>query len=105
MRMSSTMRWRNAGTGGVETSMILLLSVDEADCLDHQHGRAEGSTNHHQRARSAYRASGFVLLAACWCTRASATETISQTAAAVRRSRFRAGLSNPTLRRDPSRGL
>jgi len=29
------MRWRNGETVGVETSMILLLSVNEADCLDH----------------------------------------------------------------------
>jgi len=35
--------------------MILLLSMNEADCLDHQHRRSEGATNHHQRGRSAYR--------------------------------------------------
>jgi hypothetical protein len=56
------MRWRSGETAadgvGVETSMILLLSVTEADCLDHQHRRVKGATNHHQRGRSAYRASG-----------------------------------------------
>ena len=41
--------------------MILLLSVNEADCLDHQHRRVRGATKHHQRGRSAYRASGLVL--------------------------------------------
>jgi hypothetical protein len=60
MRMSSTMRWRNGETVGVEKSMILLLSVNEADCLDRQHRRVTGATNRHQRRRSAYRASGLV---------------------------------------------
>ena len=40
--------------------MILLLSVNEADRLDHQHRRASGITNHQQGGRSAYRASGLV---------------------------------------------
>ena len=37
--MSSSMRWRNGETVGVEMSMVLLLSMNEADCLDHQHRR------------------------------------------------------------------
>ena len=40
--------------------MVRLLSMNEADCLDHQHRRASGSTNHHRPGRSAYRASGLV---------------------------------------------
>jgi hypothetical protein len=40
--------------------MILLLSVTEADCLDHQHRRITGATKRHQRSRSVYRASGLV---------------------------------------------
>jgi hypothetical protein len=58
------MRWRSGETVAdgveVETSMILLLSVTEADCLDRQHRRVIGTTNHYQRRRSAYRESGFV---------------------------------------------
>jgi len=38
--------------------MILLLLMNEADCLDHQDRRTRGSTNHHRPGRSAYRASG-----------------------------------------------
>ena len=45
---------------GVEKSMILLLSVNEADCLDHQHRRTSGRTNRQHSRRSAYRASGLV---------------------------------------------
>jgi len=40
--VSSSMRLRNGETAGVEKSMILLQSVTEADCLDHQHGRVTG---------------------------------------------------------------
>jgi hypothetical protein len=40
--------------------MILLLSVNEADCLDHQHRRARAAAKHHWRDRIAYRASGLV---------------------------------------------
>ena len=60
MRMSSSMRWRNGETVGVETSMVLLLSVNEADCLDHQHRRTSGTTDRQRSYRSAYRASGLV---------------------------------------------
>ena len=35
--------------------------MTEADCLDRQHRRNTGATNHRQRRRSAYRASGLVL--------------------------------------------
>ena len=53
------MRWRSGETVadgvGVETSMILLLSVTEADCLDRQHRRVTGAANRRQRRRSAYR--------------------------------------------------
>jgi hypothetical protein len=42
--------------------MILLLSMNEADCLDHQHGRVTGASNHHRRGRSVYRASGLELI-------------------------------------------
>jgi DNA helicase-2/ATP-dependent DNA helicase PcrA len=45
----------------METSMIPLLSVTEADCLDHQHRRVMGAANRRRRRRSAYRASGLVL--------------------------------------------
>jgi hypothetical protein len=62
--MSSIMRWRSGETaadgGGVQMSMILLLSVTEADCLDRQHRRITGATKRHQRSRSVYRASGLV---------------------------------------------
>jgi len=40
--------------------MILLQSVNEADCLDHQHRRTSGTTGRHHSRRSAYRASGLV---------------------------------------------
>jgi hypothetical protein len=40
----------------METSMILLLSVTEAYCLDRQHRRVTGATNRRQCRRSAYRA-------------------------------------------------
>jgi hypothetical protein len=40
------MRWRNGETVGVETSMILLLSMNEADCLARQHRRIGIATNH-----------------------------------------------------------
>ena len=42
-------------------SMILLLSVNEANCLDHQDRRTGGTTDRHHCRRSAYRASGLVL--------------------------------------------
>lgn len=65
MRMSSSIRWRSGETvadgTGVETFMILLLSVTEADCLDRQHRRVTGATNQRQRRRSGYRGSGLVL--------------------------------------------
>jgi hypothetical protein len=58
------MRWRSGETvaegAGVETFMILLLLMTEADCLDHQHRRVTGATINRQRRRSAYRASGLV---------------------------------------------
>jgi len=41
--------------------MVLLLSMNEADCLDQQHRRSSGTTNRHLTGRSAYRASGLVL--------------------------------------------
>ena len=40
--------------------MILLLSMNEADCLVHQHRRTNGTTGRHNSRRSAYRASGLV---------------------------------------------
>ncbi|QIL44312.1 hypothetical protein G7045_08600 [Acidovorax sp. HDW3] len=40
--------------------MILLLSVTEADCLDHQHRRITSAKKRQQRSRSDYRASGLV---------------------------------------------
>jgi hypothetical protein len=58
------MRWRNGETVGVEKSMILLLWVNEADCLDHQHRRVRNATNHRRRGRSAYRASGLDIMVA-----------------------------------------
>ena len=58
--MFSSMRWRNGDTVGVEPSMILLLSVNETECLDHQHRRTSGSTSRHHTRRSAHRASGLV---------------------------------------------
>jgi hypothetical protein len=54
------MRWRNGETVGVEMSMVLLLSMNEADCLDQQHRRSSATTNRHLTGRSAYRASGLV---------------------------------------------
>ena len=54
------MRWRNGETVGVEKSMILLQSVNEADCLDQQHRRTGGTADRHHSCRSAYRASGLV---------------------------------------------
>jgi len=42
-------------------SMVLLLSMNEADCLDQQHRRSSATTNRHLTGRSAYRASGLVL--------------------------------------------
>jgi len=60
----TTIGWRigeAAADGvGMGTSMILLLSVTEADCLGRQHCRVRGATNRHQRRRGAYRASGLV---------------------------------------------
>jgi len=41
-------------------SMVLLLSMNEADCLDQQHRRSSATTNRHLTGRSAYRASGLV---------------------------------------------
>jgi len=45
------MRWRSGDTAadgvGVQMSMILLLSVTEADCLDRQHRRIKGATKRH----------------------------------------------------------
>ena len=42
-------------------SMVLLQSMNEADCLDHQHRRTSATTERHYPDRSAYRASGLVL--------------------------------------------
>jgi len=42
-------------------SMVLLLSMNEADCLDQQHRRASGTTNRHLTGHSAYRAGGSIL--------------------------------------------
>jgi hypothetical protein len=41
--------------------MILLLSVNEADCLDHKHRGTSGTSHRQQSRRSVYRASGLVL--------------------------------------------
>ena len=41
-------------------SMVLLQSMNEADCLDHQHRRTGATTERHHTCRSAYRASGLV---------------------------------------------
>jgi hypothetical protein len=41
------MRWRNGETVGVEMSMVLLLSMNEADCLARQHRRTNAATNNH----------------------------------------------------------
>jgi len=60
VRMSSSMRWRNGKTVGVEMSMVLLLSMNEADCVDQQHRRSSATTNRHLPRRSALRASGLV---------------------------------------------
>jgi len=40
--------------------MVLLLSMNEADCLDQQHRRSSATTNRHLTGLSAYRASGLV---------------------------------------------
>jgi len=54
------MRWRNGETVGVEMSMVLLLSMNEADCLDQQDRRTseQRTTKHHNSRRSAYRECG-----------------------------------------------
>src|SRR3990167_7715334 len=87
MRMSSSMRWRSGDTAadgvGVQTSMILLLSVTEADCLDRQHRRITGATKRHQRSRSVYRASGLVRR----CT--PVTQFLMQAPDQIRRKRER----------------
>jgi len=43
-------------------SMVLLQLMNEADCLARQHRRTGGITNRHSYCRSAYRASGLVLM-------------------------------------------
>ena len=60
MRMSSIMRWRSGETVGVDESMILLLSMNEADCLARQHRRTSERNEPPPPGRSAYRASGLV---------------------------------------------
>ena len=47
MRMSSSMRWRSGVTPGVDEFMVLLLSMNEADCLARQHRRTAIATNYH----------------------------------------------------------
>ena len=37
-------------TPGVERFMMLLLLMNEADCLDHEHRRTRGTRNRHNRA-------------------------------------------------------
>ena len=46
--------------GDCGQSMVLLQSMNEADCLDHQHRRTSATTERHHTCRSAYRASGLV---------------------------------------------
>jgi hypothetical protein len=41
------MRWRSAETPGVDEFMVLLLSMNEADCLARQHRRTASAANHH----------------------------------------------------------
>jgi hypothetical protein len=41
------MRWRSGATPGVDEFMVLLLSMNEADCLDRQHRRTAIATNNH----------------------------------------------------------
>jgi hypothetical protein len=45
--MSSSMRWRSGETPGVDEFMVLLLSMNEADCLARQHRRNTPATNYH----------------------------------------------------------
>jgi hypothetical protein len=44
--MSSIMRWRSDATPGVDEFMVLLLSMNEADCLARQHRRTTVTNNH-----------------------------------------------------------
>jgi hypothetical protein len=53
MRMSSSMRWRSGVTPGVDGIMVLLLSMNEADCLASQHRRTPSATNHHSLVEAA----------------------------------------------------
>jgi hypothetical protein len=41
------MRWRSGVTPGVDEFMVLLLSMNEADCLARQHRRNTPAPNHH----------------------------------------------------------
>jgi hypothetical protein len=59
MRMSSSMRWRSGVTPGVDGIMVLLLSMNEADCLVRQHRRTARATSHHSLVEGGYR--GLVL--------------------------------------------
>jgi len=54
--MTQRRTWASDGLHG------RLQSMNEADCLDHQHRRAAASTHHQRPGRSAYRASGYVLI-------------------------------------------
>jgi hypothetical protein len=40
------MRWRSGVTPDVDGIMVLLLSMNEADCLARQHRRTNATNNH-----------------------------------------------------------
>jgi hypothetical protein len=42
------MRWRSGETPGIDEFMVLLLSMNEADCLARQHRRTAIATNYHR---------------------------------------------------------
>jgi hypothetical protein len=47
------MRWRSGETPGIDEFMVLLLSMNEADCLARQHRRTTAATNYHGLVRAA----------------------------------------------------
>lgn len=53
MRMSSSIRCRSGETAPVDEFMILLLSVNEADCLTRKHRRTAGGRNYSGAAEGA----------------------------------------------------
>ena len=75
-RMSSSMRWRNGETVGVEMSMVLLPSMNEAHCLDQQHRRSASAACYQ---RTGYQVAGYRASTSLAPTLLSATTTSAAT--------------------------